>query len=686
MRVVSVDTETVRGKPWSVQTAEEFTEFGVQAGMFYCTQALEMAVVKECLEDDGVLTILHNAKFDLKVLSQLDIHPAHTECTMQMAYLLGEPRLSLKVLAYRIAGIKMQTYDQVTRQATQDKARAYLQQVLEMDWSDPEPIMTTGKDGNIKLSFPKNIKGKVDRLLNKAYADSSISLYSKWGMMDEDGGRGQVEAVLGNMERAYLDEVDPQIAEEYAKLDAEATFAIYPYLHAEIEEYGLQEALERDMDCIPMIIEMEDNGVLLDVAELESLKRDLDVLTNDTQADINYLAGHYVNPRSSQQVIALLQDEGIYTDMETSTDASVLDQYREHVIVNKIQDYRAYTKLQSTYVEGLMKSVGADGRIHTQFSTTRTETGRLASCLPGYTRISTLYGNTRIDEICRGELVWTHASKFQKVLNIFDNGLACVFRIALENGAVIDCTSNHRLLTINGWLSLEEIYEHLQETFSRPHVVEKSNGSLHGGRQTCYCRDCETLWGKLSHDLGNYQERFGRRGIQGREISKEIQKQNDGEEPYVGVIQRATSQLQRGYQWWKRISNYIEAGMVHWLSNRQARTTPSSSHVPSTRDNRNTKGVCGTPHQWGQDGQQDKQPHFGVAWGTPRSAPKYSPIYSVQYVGVLRVYDLEVETDHCFLADGIYVHNSKPNLQNIPVRTELGRRIRKAFISERSEY
>ena len=384
MRIVAVDTETVRGKPWSVQTRDDITK---EPEFFPCESYHHMQIAKAMIQDPDVLTVLHNAKFDLRVLSQLNIHPAHCECTMQMAYLLGEPALSLKVLAYRIVGIEMRTYNQVTYAATQNKARAYLTNIISREWDDPEPIIRTGKDGTIKLSFPKNIKGKVKRLLAKAMDDPTIDRYSKWYAMDENGGRGQVEAVIGRMERAYLDEVDPQIAEKYAKLDAEATFAIYPYLHSQIQEYGLQGVLERDMDCIPMIIEMEDNGVLLDVAELESLKHDLDELTESTQTDINYLAGRYVNPRSSQQVVALLQDEGIYTDMETSTDASVLDQYKEHTIVNKIQDYRAYTKLQSTYVEGLMKSVGADGRVHTKFSTTRTETGRLASSKPALQNI-----------------------------------------------------------------------------------------------------------------------------------------------------------------------------------------------------------------------------------------------------------------------------------------------------------
>jgi len=384
LRIVAVDTETVRDKPWSVQLAAALVPKG---RMFYCDDKQAMGDVWGYLESEETLTVLHNAKFDLRVLNQCGIHPAHCECTMQMAYLLGEPALSLKVLAYRLAGIEMCTFDAVTEKATQEKSEAYLWQVAEMEWPDPEPTMRTDKNGDVKFSFPKNIKGKITKLLEKYTIDPSINLRKKWLAMDEGGGRGQVEAELGKMQRAYLDEVDQQEAEEYAKLDAEATYAIYPYLHAQIEKYGLQESLERDMDCIPMIIEMEDNGVLLDVGVLKELKCDLDELTVSTQADINYLAGQYVNPRSSQQVVALLQDMGIYTEMEDSTDASVLDQYREHVIVNKIQDYRGYTKLQSTYVEGLMKVVGVDGRIHTTFSTVRTETGRLASSKPNLQNI-----------------------------------------------------------------------------------------------------------------------------------------------------------------------------------------------------------------------------------------------------------------------------------------------------------
>lgn len=385
MIIAATDTETVRyGRPWSIQIADPYLPKG---HMHFCDNPEEMGHVGELLQDSDTLTVLHNAKYDLRILKSVGITPANAECTMQMAYLLGEPRLSLKVLAYRIAGIDMRTYAEVTAEATQEKALAYLNTALEMTWPDPDPYMDTDKDGNLKVHWPKNIKGKIATMLKKASVDPDFNLYDKWHTMDPAGGRSQVEEAMGPLERAYLDEVDIGVAMEYALLDAEATYAIYGYLHDEIERYDLQEMLELDMECLSMAVEMEDNGILLDQGELEALGRDLDRLAEDTQTDINFIAGRYVNPRSPKQVVALLQDEGIFTDLDTNTDSSTMDQYKEYTLVNKIQDYRAYAKLKSTYVKGLAKAIQSDGKIHTSISTTRTGTGRWASSKPNMQNI-----------------------------------------------------------------------------------------------------------------------------------------------------------------------------------------------------------------------------------------------------------------------------------------------------------
>ena len=71
-----------------------------------------------------------------------------------------------------------------------------------------------------------------------------------------------------------------------------------------------------------------------------------------------------------------------------STNAEVLEKLRPyHPIIDLILEYRKYTKLKSTYVDGLEKEIAADGRIHTVFQNTVTATGRLSSTEPNLQNI-----------------------------------------------------------------------------------------------------------------------------------------------------------------------------------------------------------------------------------------------------------------------------------------------------------
>ena len=99
------------------------------------------------------------------------------------------------------------------------------------------------------------------------------------------------------------------------------------------------------------------------------------------------LAGERFNIQSPKQLGAILYDKlGLYaygmkkTKNGFSTNAETLEKLRyAHPIVEQILDYRQLAKLRSTYVEGLLKAVGDDGRIHTTFTQTVTATGRLSS-------------------------------------------------------------------------------------------------------------------------------------------------------------------------------------------------------------------------------------------------------------------------------------------------------------------
>ena len=78
---------------------------------------------------------------------------------------------------------------------------------------------------------------------------------------------------------------------------------------------------------------------------------------------------------------------GKKTQRGWSTDAETLESLRDYPLVEDILQYRAYQKLNSTYVEGLLKVIGEDGRIHSTFNQTEARTGRLSSDNPNLQNI-----------------------------------------------------------------------------------------------------------------------------------------------------------------------------------------------------------------------------------------------------------------------------------------------------------
>ena len=98
------------------------------------------------------------------------------------------------------------------------------------------------------------------------------------------------------------------------------------------------------------------------------------------------------NPNSPKQLGEMLFDtmglpHGKKTQRGWSTDAETLESLRDYPLVEDILQYRAYQKLNSTYVEGLLKVIGEDGRIHSTFNQTEARTGRLSSDNPNLQNI-----------------------------------------------------------------------------------------------------------------------------------------------------------------------------------------------------------------------------------------------------------------------------------------------------------
>ncbi|MGN0661252.1 MAG: DNA polymerase, partial [Oscillospiraceae bacterium] len=113
----------------------------------------------------------------------------------------------------------------------------------------------------------------------------------------------------------------------------------------------------------------------------------------EIESEIYRLAGKEFNISSPKQLAAVLfEDLGLPARKKTksgySTNAEVLESLRRyHPIIDLVLEYRKLTKLNSTYVEGLLKVVGEDGRVHSFFKQTETRTGRISSTEPNLQNI-----------------------------------------------------------------------------------------------------------------------------------------------------------------------------------------------------------------------------------------------------------------------------------------------------------
>ena len=170
--------------------------------------------------------------------------------------------------------------------------------------------------------------------------------------------------------------------------------ALYEEEKGKLEEYGLMKVLtDIELPLCPVLAEMEQAGFLVDRKALEAFGVMLAARIADAQQKIYDYAGENFNINSTQQLGRILFEKlqmPAYkkTKRGYSTSAEVLEKLSgQHPIIDEILEYRQLTKLKSTYVDGLVKVIRPDGRIHTSFQNTVTATGRLSSVEPNLQNI-----------------------------------------------------------------------------------------------------------------------------------------------------------------------------------------------------------------------------------------------------------------------------------------------------------
>ena len=195
-----------------------------------------------------------------------------------------------------------------------------------------------------------------------------------------------------------LDQILPPPAElpatARAGLEALSAIAVREPLQRRLADVELDRLLrEVELPLIPVLARMEAVGIALDRDALAVLDREFAAETARLETEIYHDVGHEFNlgsPKQLEQVLffELNLPKGRRTKTGYSTDASVLEDLRPaHPMIDKLLEWRVYTKLRSTYVEALPNLIAADGRLHTTFHQAVASTGRLSSSDPNLQNI-----------------------------------------------------------------------------------------------------------------------------------------------------------------------------------------------------------------------------------------------------------------------------------------------------------
>ena len=200
----------------------------------------------------------------------------------------------------------------------------------------------------------------------------------------------------GKNQRSMRD-LSPTLVYEYACEDADITLQLKNKLEQELKQHECERLFyDIEMPLMPVLAEMEMNGVCLDTASLAETSKQFTTRMNEIELRIYELAGEQFNIASPKQVGEILFDKLKIVEKAKKTkkgqyvtSEEVLQQLKnKHEIVADILEHRGLKKLIGTYIDALPKLINPrTGHIHTSFNQTITATGRLSSSDPNLQNI-----------------------------------------------------------------------------------------------------------------------------------------------------------------------------------------------------------------------------------------------------------------------------------------------------------
>ncbi|MEG2573740.1 MAG: DNA polymerase I, partial [Bacteroides sp.] len=209
----------------------------------------------------------------------------------------------------------------------------------------------------------------------------------------------KIEELIGSKGKGQgnMRDLLPEQVYEYACEDADITLKLKNILEKELKENGAEELFyDIEMPLVPVLANIESNGVRVDVDALKQSSEHFTLRMNEIEQEIYELAGMQFNIGSPKQVGEVLFEKLQVMDKakktksgQYSTSEEVLENLRtKHPVIAKILEHRGLKKLLNTYIDALPLLINPKtGKIHTSFNQTVTATGRLSSSNPNLQNI-----------------------------------------------------------------------------------------------------------------------------------------------------------------------------------------------------------------------------------------------------------------------------------------------------------
>lgn len=255
-------------------------------------------------------------------------------------------------------------------------------------------------DAHIFANYDITLKGVAFDTLLESYVLESHMPHNMDSLAERHLGMKTIryEEVCGKgVHQIGFDQVDLQIATDYAAEDADITLRLHLELWPQIQENsGLLYIYEKvEMPAMRVLGIMERNGIRIDSALLAKQGQQVGKRLLELEGEIHKLAGQPFNIQSPKQIAEILFGQLELPVIKKtpsgapSTDEEVLQKLAEdYPLPARILDYRSLAKLMSTYIEKLPRMADPKtGRVHTNFSQATAVTGRLASSDPNLQNI-----------------------------------------------------------------------------------------------------------------------------------------------------------------------------------------------------------------------------------------------------------------------------------------------------------